>query len=109
MAMIFIGSSLTKYNFLETLKDIRVLDCTMMKLLWLPALTLGILYFLPLPGLIKCCVVLGIAFPTAATVSMLAEQEGQSVSMASRALFISTVASIVTVPATIKLLTYLFL
>ena len=109
MAMIFIGSSLTKYNFLETLKDIRVLDCTMMKLLWLPALTLGIVYFLPLPGLIKCCVVLGIAFPTAATVSMLAEQEGQSVSMASRALFISTVASIVTVPATIKLLTYLFL
>ena len=51
----------------------------------------------------------GIAFPTAATVSMLSEQEGQDVGTASRVLFISTVASIVTVPLTIKLLTYLFL
>lgn len=109
MAMIFIGSNLTNYNFLETLRDLRVLECTMMKLVWLPALTLGIVYFLPLAGIIKCCVVLGIAFPTAATVSMLAEQEGQSVGTASRVLFISTVASIVTVPLTIKLLTYLFL
>ena len=109
MAMIFIGSNLTNYRFLETVRDLRVLECTLMKLLWLPALTLGIVYFLPLDGIIKCCVVLGIAFPTAATVSMLSEQEGQDVGMASRVLFISTVASIVTVPLTVKLLTYLFL
>ena len=109
MAMIFIGSSLTNYNFLETIRDLRVLDCVLMKLLWLPALTFGLVYFLPVPGIIKCCVVLGIAFPTAATVSMLAEQEGQSVGMASRTLFISTVASIMTVPLTVKLLTYVFL
>lgn len=109
MAMIFIGSNLTNYRFLETLRDLRVLDCTLMKLLWFPALTLGIVYLLPVSGIIKCCVVLGMAFPTAATVSMLAEQEGQSVGMASRALFISTVASVVTVPLTVKLLIYLFL
>ena len=109
MAMIFIGSNLTKYRFLETVRDLRVLDCTMMKLLWMPALTFAIVYFLPVTGIIKCCVVLGIAFPTAATVSMLAEQEGQDVGTASRVLFISTVASIVTVPLTIKLLTYMFL
>ena len=109
MAMIFIGSNLTNYNFLETARDLRVLECSVMKLLVMPALTLAIVYFLPIAGIIKCCVVLGIAFPTAATVSMLAEQEGQSVGMASRVLFITTVASIVTVPATIKLLTFLFL
>lgn len=109
MAMIFIGSNLTNYKFLETLRDLRVIDCTLMKLIWLPALTIGIVYFLPIAGIIKCCVVLGMAFPTAATVSMLAEQEHQSVGMASRALFISTVASIATVPLTVKLLTYMFM
>ena len=109
MAMIFIGSNLTNYDFLETARDLRVLECSAVKLLVMPALTLAIVYFLPVAGIIKCCVVLGIAFPTAATVSMLAEQEGQSVGMASRVLFITTVASIVTVPATIKLLTFLFL
>lgn len=109
MAMIFIGSNLTNYNLLETVKDLRVLDCTLMKLLWLPALTFGLVYFLPVAGIIKCCVVLGIAFPTAATVSMLSEQEGQSVGMASRVLFISTMVSIVSVPLTVKFLTYMFL
>ena len=109
MAMIFIGSNLTNYNFLETARDLRVLECSVMKLLVMPALTLAIVYFLPIAGIIKCCVVLGIAFPTAATVSMLAEQEGQSVGMASRVLFISTIASIVTVPLTIKFLTFMFL
>ena len=109
MAMIFIGSNLTNYNLLETVRDLRVLDCALVKLLWLPALTFGLVYFLPVAGIIKCCVVLGIAFPTAATVSMLAEQEGQSVGMASRVLFISTIASIVTVPLTIKFLTFMFL
>lgn len=109
MAMIFIGSSLTKYGFLESLKDIRVLECGVMKLILIPALTFAIMYFLPLPGIIKCCIVLGASFPTAATVSMLAEQEKQSVGMASKALFISTVASVVTVPLIIKVLTFIFL
>lgn len=109
MAMIFIGSSLTNYQLLDTLKDLRVMESVVMKLVWLPLLTLGIVYFLPASGIVKCSVVLGIAFPTAATVSMLAEQEGQSVATASKVLFISTLASMVTVPLTIKLLTHLFM
>ena len=109
MAMIFIGSSLTKYDLLETVRDLRVLDCSAMKLIWLPALTLGLVYFLPVSGIVKSCLVLGMAFPTATTVSMLAEQEGQSIGMASRVLFVSTMASILTVPLTMKLLTYLFM
>ena len=109
MAMIFIGSSLTNYNLLEAVKNMMIIETVLMKLLWLPLLTIGIVYFLPIAGIIKCSIVLGIAFPTAATVSMLAEQEGQSVGTASRALFVSTAASMASVPLTIKLLTYLFM
>ena len=109
MAMIFIGSSLTNYKIRDCLKSLLTLECAAMKLLWLPLLTIGLVWFLPVEGMIKCSVVLGCAFPTAATVSMLAEQENQSVGTASRVLFVSTVASIATVPLTIKLLTALFL
>lgn len=109
MAMIFIGSSLTNYNLLDSVKNMLNIETVLMKLFWLPLLTIGIVYFLPVAGIIKCSVVLGIAFPTAATVSMLAEQEGQSIGTASRALFVSTAASMATVPLTIKLLTYLFM
>ena len=109
MAMIFIGSSLSSYKILETIKDLRTIEASAMKLIWLPLVTLGVMYFLPVSGIIKCCVVLGIAFPTAATVSMLAEQEGQSVVTASRVLFVSTLASMASVPLTIKLVTMLFM
>ena len=109
MAMIFIGSSLTNYRFFATLKNIRILESSLMKLIWLPLLSLGLVYFLPIAPIIKCCVVLGFAFPTAATVSMLSEQEGQSVGTASRILFISTVASMATVPGFIWLLNHLFM
>ena len=109
MAMIFIGSSLSNYKLSETLRDLRTLEASAMKLIWLPLITMGIVYALPIAGIIKCIVILGAAFPTAATVSMLAEQEGQSVATASRVLFISTLASMATVPLVINLVTGMFL
>ena len=109
MAMIFIGSNLTNYGFLETFRELRILECAAVKQLWIPLLTIGIVYYLPLAGIVKCILVLAIALPTATTVSMLAEQENQSVGTASRILFVSTTASLVTVPAAVKLLNILFM
>lgn len=80
-----------------------------MKLIWLPLLTIALIYFIPMDPVIKCIAVLGTAFPSAATVSMLAEQEGLEAGIASKILFLSTVASIVTVPAFINLITMLFM
>lgn len=109
MAMIFIGSSLSNYKLLETVRDLRTIEASAMKLIWLPLITLAIVYFLPIAGLIKCIAVLGAALPTAATVSMLAEQEGQSIATASKVLLISTLASMATVPLVINIVTGLFL
>ena len=109
MAMIFIGSSLTSYSLIKTIKNLSAIEASAMKVIWLPLITLGTVYFLPIAGVVKCIIVLGAAFPTAATVSMLAEQEGQSIATASRVLFISTLASMATVPLIIDLVTGLFL
>lgn len=108
MAMIFIGSSLAKYRFIDIIRDKTVIESGVMKLVWLPAITALLVYFLPVDDLIKAVVVLGACFPTAATVSMLAEQEGQDLGLASRILFFSTVLSIATVVGSLKLIMYIF-
>lgn len=109
MAMIFIGSTLTKCRFRDIIRSLATIEASLMKLIWLPVITIGLVYFLPVSAIIKCIVVLGICFPTAATVSMLAEQEGQNEAAASKVLFLSTVVSIVTIPAAVKLLTLIFM
>lgn len=105
MAMIFIGSSLTKTNFREIFQDMKVIESAANKLIFLPILTFILVYFLPVAAIIKQIIVLACCFPVAATVSMLAEQEGQDANLSSRILVLSTVASIVTIPVAIKLIT----
>lgn len=109
MAMIFIGSTLTRCRFKDIIRSRVTIEASLMKLIWLPAVTLGLVYFLPVDPIIKCIVVLGICFPTAATVSMLAEQEGQREEAASKVLFLSTVVSIATIPGAINLLMSIFM
>ncbi|MDD4200580.1 MAG: AEC family transporter [Eubacteriales bacterium] len=108
MAMIFIGSSLATAELKRVFTARINIEASIVKLIILPLLTIALVMFLPVEPLIKSIAVLGIAFPTAATVSMLAEQEKQSVLTASRILVLSTIASIATVPGTISLLNRIF-
>ena len=108
MAMIFIGSSLVGYKFRDILRSRVIIETSIVKLILLPVITAALVYLLPVSGIIKAIVVLGISFPTAATVSMLSEQEGLNPAPASKALFLSTVASIATVPAAINIIGMLF-
>ncbi len=109
MAMIFIGSSLVGYSFKDILKSRVVIEASIVKLVLLPLVTVGVVYFLPVEPMIKVAVVLGMCFPVAATVAMLAEQEGQDPAPASKTLFLSTTASLITVPLSINLIEMLFM
>lgn len=104
MAMIFIGSTLTNYKFRDIIRSVVTIEGSAVKLLLLPLLTLAAVAFLPIDPLIRSILVLGISFPTAATVPMLAEQEGLAAGVASKILFLSTVASIGTVPLLIHII-----
>ncbi len=104
MAMIFIGSTLTNYKFRDIISSVMTIEGSVVKLLVLPLLTLAAVAFLPVDPLIRSILVLGISFPTAATVSMLSEQEGLDAGVASKILFLSTVASIGTVPLLIHII-----
>ena len=104
MAMIFIGSTLTNYKFRDIIRSVVTIEGSAVKLLLLPLLTLAAVAFLPIDPLIRSILVLGISFPTAATVPMLAEQEELDAGVASKILFLSTVASIGTVPLLIHII-----
>lgn len=104
MAMIFIGSTLTNYKFRDIIRSVVTIEGSAVKLLLLPLLTLAAVAFLPIDPLIRSILVLGISFPTAATVPMLAEQEGLDAGVVSKILFLSTVASIGTVPLLIHII-----
>ena len=104
MAMIYIGSTLAGCKMAEILKDSIVIEGTLNKLVFLPALTYAMVVFLPVEPLLKAVLILGCCFPAAATVSMLAEQEGENETMASKILFLSTVLSVFTIPLAINIL-----
>ncbi len=104
MAMIFIGSSLVGSSFMDIVRDKIVLETTLNKLFLIPLLTYFVTICLPVSSLMKSIIVLGSCFPVAATVSMLAEQEHQDQKLSSRALFLSTVISMATIPIAIFLI-----
>ena len=102
MAMIFIGSSLVAVNLKDVVSNRVVVESSVMKLITLPAITLGIMWLLPVSPIIKSIVTLGNALPVAATASMLAEQENQSAITSSMILVLSTIASAATIPLLIN-------
>lgn len=109
MAMIFIGSTLAGSNFFELLRNHIVWETALNKLIILPFAAAAVMWLLPVPPALKIITVLGLSFPTAATVPMLAEQEGQNHELASKMLFFNNVVSMVTVPMTITLIQALFM
>lgn len=102
MAMIFIGSTLSECKFREMIQNRIVVEGSINKLIVLPAVTVLLVFFLPLDPLIKTCLILGCAFPTGATAPMLAEQEGEDQKLATKMLFLSTVASMATIPLIVE-------
>lgn len=102
MVMIFIGSSLYGSNMLSMIKNKAIVESVVIKLLLLPVLTALIVMFLPLSVLAKTMCVFSCAFPTAAIVPILVQQEGKNVELASMILLLSTVLSMVTIPVIVE-------
>jgi hypothetical protein len=104
MAMIFIGSTLSKCRIRDILTNHIIIEATLMKLLWMPSFTWLVLAFTPIKPLIIATAILGAAFPSAATISILAEQEGQDKDLSSQILFLSTLFSLLTLNLFLKII-----
>ncbi len=103
MAMIYIGTTLAKSDVFKIVRSFTHWSNAFFKLVLFPLITYLLVVFLPINPAIKISMVLSSCFPVAATVSMLAEQEGQDTKLAGELLFISTVISVLTLPISISL------
>ncbi len=108
MVMVFIGSSLYGSNLVAMIKDRSIAESVLMKLLFLPVITALLVMFLPISVLAKTMCVFSCAFPTAAIVPILAEQEGKNVELASMIVLLSTVLSMGTIPVIVEFAKLLF-
>ena len=104
MAMIFVGSTLANSKIKHIFANHIVIEAALVKLIAMPLLTYLCLALMPISPLIIATSVLGSAFPSAATVSILAEQECQDTEMSSQILFLSTLLSIGTLTLFLKLI-----
>lgn len=109
MAMVFIGSTLTKCHIKDILRQRIVWESSLNKLILLPALTVLLVYFLPIAPMVKAMLVLGTSFPQAATVCMLAEQENNNKELATMIMFETTILSVVTLPVAMEVINWLIL
>lgn len=104
LPMLIIGYHLSKTNVLKTLKDVKCIIAVLLRLIVYPLVSLGVLYILGVRGTLLVSVIISLSAPVAAVTTMFSSKFGGgdtalSVDMVS----LSTVLSIVTMPAVITL------
>ncbi len=100
LSMIVVGLSLSRLAIREVFRDRRMFLLPVLRLLVLPLLVMAVLNILPfeMDTLTRDILILTAALPSASAQSMITEQYHTNTSAASRAVFITTLFSIVTVP-----------
>ena len=104
LPMLIIGYHLSKTNVLKAFRDIKCIAAVVLRLLVYPLVSLGVLYLLGVRGTLLVSVIISLSAPVAAVTTMFSSKFGGgdtalSVDMVS----LSTVASIITMPAVITL------
>lgn len=104
LPMLIIGYHLSRTNVLKAFKDIKCIAAVALRLLVYPLVSLGVLYILGVRGTLLVSVIISLSAPVAAVTTMFSSKFGGgdtalSVDMVS----LSTVLSIITMPAVITL------
>ncbi|SHI61152.1 hypothetical protein SAMN02745975_00234 [Geosporobacter subterraneus DSM 17957] len=104
LSMIFIGSILADTKINEIFANNKIFMAGCMRLLVIPLLVLGILKALDFQGIMAGIPVLITGMPAAANCAIMSTRYGNDYQLASQAVFVSTVLSMVTIPAIAMLL-----
>ena len=104
LPMLIIGYHLSKTNVLKAFKDFQCIIAVLLRLIVYPLVSLGVLYLLGVRGTLLVSVIISLSAPVAAVTTMFSSKFGGgdtalSVDMVS----LSTVLSIITMPAVITL------
>lgn len=98
--MLVVGLSLSRMQIREVFQNKRMFLMVIFRLLIIPLLTIVVLKALPfkVPDMLYALVVLMAALPAASSQTMLAEQYRTNIQDAGRAVFVTTLFSVITIP-----------
>jgi predicted permease len=103
LAMILIGSMLAEIHWKELMSGKAVYLAAAVRLIAIPLMTFMVLLAFGVRGIVLGVCVISAAMPAAANTAAFAEKFGADALFASRCVFISTLFSILTIPAIIAL------
>ena len=100
LSMLVVGLSLSRMQIREVFQNKRMFLMVIFRLLIIPLLTIVVLKALPfkVPDMLYALVVLMAALPAASSQTMLAEQYRTNIQDAGRAVFVTTLFSVITIP-----------
>ncbi|MBS4538305.1 AEC family transporter [Clostridium sp. D2Q-11] len=104
LAMLVIGSMLGESSVHGVLKNKLLIGSTFVRLILMPLPLLIVLSLLPLPTIVVGTAAIVMAMPSAANAAIFARRYDSEYKLASEGVFLSTLLSIITIPAFISIL-----
>ena len=98
LAMIILGAYLAEAKIVELIRDKWIYFASFLRLLVMPLITLGILWFAPLEQAIKLVLFITFATPSGALTAMFSQKYGKDYEYAVGLVATSTLLSLVTMP-----------
>lgn len=98
LAMIIVGMLFADSDIKSMIRDRNLLKVTFFSMAVWPAVTFGVMYFIPMPAMPKAIVIFSSAFPSAAVVPALAQQQGKNAKLAAQGVSLTTLVSMITIP-----------
>ncbi len=100
LSMLVVGFSLSRLTFREVFSDKKMFFLPVLRLLIVPLLIIVLLWLLPIPldPLVESILILTSTLPAASAQSIITEQYQTNTAAAGRAVFLTTLFSVVTVP-----------
>lgn len=104
LSMLIIGALISTTKIKDLVNDIKVYYAAAVRLILMPLLAYGILYFTGVPKITVSVVVTALAMPVAATTTIFADLFDKDAVFASKVVILSTILSVVTAPLIVGLL-----
>ncbi|MBP3759150.1 MAG: AEC family transporter [Firmicutes bacterium] len=109
LSMLVIGIQLGTSNFRKIMGNRSLVAESVLKMILAPAVTFLLVNWLPISGVIKLALVFGAAFPSAVIVSPVAFTEGKDGTLAAEGVALTTLISVLTIPAAAVILSAVYL
>lgn len=107
LAMLVLGGYLAQTNLASCFTEARIWRVGAVRLLIIPALTMALLYFMPLDNTAKLTLLVGTSAPTAIASAMFAQMYGSDYLYSTKVVALTTILSLFTLPAVIAAMSFL--